>query len=205
MTFKFLCVYIILCTLLYKQNKRLKAQYIIAVFLPLSVLMAFRSPTMSICVDTNAYVDIFNLASYRSWTDILSFDAYKGSEFGYWLINKAFSLVSLDYLHFQIFISIIICGSIGYFIYRYIDNPILGVALYLGLGFYFTSYNISRQMLVVSIFALCIPIYIARKNILVSVTLSILLSTIHTTALLYLLCPLFSLIPRKFEKIIPLI
>lgn len=191
--------------MIYRQNRRLKAQYIFAVFLPLSALMAYRSPNMSICVDTFAYMDIFNIAINRSWTEILSFDAYKGSEFGYWLLNKTFSLVSKDYLHFQIFISTITCASIGYFIYKHIDNPILGVALYLGLGFYFVSYNISRQMLVVSIFALCLPIYTSRRNIPVAIAFSLLLSTIHTTALLFLLCPLFLIVPRAIEKFLPFI
>ena len=205
MIFQLLFVYILICTFIYKLNKRLKAQYIIAVFLPLSLLMAFRSPNMHMCVDTHAYMDIFRVASYRSWSDILSFDAYQGSEFGYWILNKAFLLLSTNYLHFQIFISVLTCGFIGYFIYKHMDNPILGIALYLGMGYYFFSYNISRQMLVVSIFALCIPLFATRKNILLSIVLCFLLSSLHTSSLLYLLCPAFLIIPRKLEKIMPVL
>lgn len=180
-----------------------KMAYLLLVFIPLGYLLGFRSPKMPICVDSYTYMDIFDYAVTRPLNELWELDSYAGAEFGYLIVNKLFSYVSADYYDFQIFSALIFCLCALFFIYRDVDVANLGVAIFLGLDFYFQAYNISRQMLVTMIFALLMPLFHNRKK-WIAIILIFLLSTIHTTSLLFSIILLVDLLPSKMDKYLPL-
>ena len=202
MTYILLTVYLVLVSLLYSHGLFKKKHYLFLSFAPLAYFMGFRSMDMPICVDTYNYSMLFDYVASESWGHLFSISSYSGAESGYLILNKLFSTLSPDYYFFQVCTSIIFCFAIAFFIYKQVDNPVLALSLFLGLNIYLSAYNISRQLLMVSLFSLLIP-FLKGKKWFLTIPVLFLLSTIHTTALLYLIVPLLYFIPERYNRFIP--
>lgn len=204
MEYLLLTIYLVLVSVCYSQKSITKKKYLIFCFAPLAYFMAFRSVDMPICVDSSNYAELFDYSKNERWDYLFSISGYSGAESGYLIFNKFFSLLSSDYYSFQIFVSVAYCFLFAYFIYKQVNNPIIGLSLFLGLDIYFTAYNISRQMFVVSLFTILIPLFYDKRKILAAL-LCLVFTTLHTTSFLYLIVPLLVIIPERYQKYVPIL
>lgn len=173
-------------------NKRCGFQrrkiYVILVMITCAVLMGLRGNKVGI--DTVNYVDLYHDVKGYS-IRILTKEFYWGSiECGFVLLNKIFSLIYDNYNFYQCALSIIYY----YFSYKFIINnvtkPRIACLLFVCLGLFLLPFNITRQMLAVVIAANSFT-YLLKDKKYIALFLIILASTIHTTALLALIIPIF--------------
>lgn len=166
-----------------------------------ATLMGLRGSTVGI--DTINYIDLYK--DVRSYSiRILTEEFYWGSiECGFVLLNKISSLIYDNYHFCQCIVSILYY----YFSYKFIINnatrPRIACLLFVCMGLFLMPFNITRQMLAVMIAANSFT-YILKNKIIKALLLILLASTIHTTALLALIIPLFYYLKDK-EFIIKLL
>jgi len=166
-------IYVILVTILlfasiFKFNKHVYW----ALFFLLLLIGGLRG--LSVGVDTSGYQDLF--IGYTS--------RYMGLEYGWILLNM---FVQFFFNNFQIvvFISmVLVLCPIFYVSRRMSINPILSIALFCLLYFYFNSFNITRQAIAGSFILMALySLYNGNKH---GYFIYVVLATLfHTTAILF--------------------
>lgn len=200
MIFFILFLYLVLLSVVFLLHPFNKGAYLFLIFVPLTILLSFRSMYMPICVDTYNYYELFELSKTLDWSDFVLFSSINGAETGYLLVNKVFSLFFDDYYYFQVFTSFVFCLNFAFFIYKNLHSPVIGLILFLGLGIYFAAYNVSRQMLAISIFVVLFSVF--RKKSFLPILITVFLSMIHISCLLLFIPILLLYIPEKFDKFV---
>lgn len=171
--------------------KRKKAAFFLSGFL-LFIISAFRNYTVG--TDTVTYKMVFDSTSNLSY----SFSQIKDTfnlESGYLILNRIIGYLHGDFRFFLVITSFITIFGYFYFIKKYSVNSFMSITLFVGLTYYFMSFNISRQFLATAIcfLALC---FIKDNKLMISIVLVLLATTIHMTSLTFL--PLILLI--RFGK-----
>lgn len=168
----------------------------------LIVISAFRS--WSVGADTLNYINLYRYANNASVENLLF--GYQGVDRGYLLYTKFLNNFS-ESGQFLLFVnSVIIVFSIFYFIYKNSNNDVLSVYLFLTLSQYLTSMNITRQYLVISIFVFAYEM-LKKNKFTIYILLILLASTIHSTALIFLiLVPIIWLKPtyKNLLRLLPI-
>lgn len=189
-----------------KKYKFNKSKFSVAVIMVIcAVLMGFRGNQVGI--DTVNYIDLYKEIKYYSIKLLLE-DFFWGSiECGFVLLNKISSLIFDSYYFHQCIVSIIYY----YFSYKFIVNnvttkPKIACLLFVCMGLFLMPLNITRQMLAVMISANSFT-YVSKNKIVKALLLILLASTIHFTALLALIIPVFYYIKDKgiLVKILPIL
>lgn len=111
----------------------------------LFLFAAFRGLTVGI--DTLNYVEKFELIRRYSIADILTSLYTERIEFGYALLNKLVSLFIPNARAVIILSAALICYGMAYAIWRYTDEDITPVILFVCSGLYLASFNVTRQVL----------------------------------------------------------
>jgi transmembrane protein EpsG len=123
--------------------------HIIVCLFALFLMMAFRGDFTS---DYNSYVYLFNYLKSLPISDVLSVNFYFNTiELGYALLNILIGYFTDNYIWLFIASSIVILLPIYKGIIKYSDIKWFSVLLFFIIGPYFTSFNITRQIMAVSL------------------------------------------------------
>lgn len=130
--------------------------------------------------DTENYISYFNEISKIPLTNIFKFPLEKG----YVFLNKIISYISIDSRVFFFIISAFIIYSFSRFIYKNSKNVFLSVILFLCLGFFGDSLNITRQMIAISIILYAYE-YIKIDKYFNAILITLLAISFHKTAIVF--------------------
>lgn len=143
--------------------------------------MGFRS--IEVGIDTPNYYYLCNQVSITPWTEIFRQWYTWSMEIGYCvLIKLTYSIVN-SYYFSQMVISFIYNYFIIRFIKKYSLNLSIACVVFLGMGFYLMAFNITRQMLAVSLIAYAFE-NMAEKRYLRYFMIIFVATSIHTSAII---------------------
>jgi hypothetical protein len=167
--------------ILFRNNNKI---YVTLILIFLSIFVIFRDS--SVGNDTIEYIRFF----YNSHeiTEVISDINVSRYEIGYVIINDLVKTLSDNYTILFFVTTMIYFITIGILISKYSKNPLLSITLFYGLGFYFISFNLIRQILALSFIMVGFMMKSNGKNV-VSIIFVILATFIHETAIVVL--PIF--------------
>lgn len=173
--FLIISFFLLLGTLLPKEKQNL---YLLISFIILFILSAFRGENVG--TDTINYKDLFN--SFQLNIDWIRLSIEPG-----WLfLNDVIIFLGGEYRHLIILSSFLTLASVFFVAKKYSLNPMLSILAYYLLYFYFYSFNISRQLLAVSI-VLVAFLFLIKNRIFLFAILIFFASLFHSSALICLL------------------
>lgn len=178
MLYNLLIVWLILLMIFFqgfiKQSSLTKLLFLFISGLTLAMISAFRFETSGDFY-TN-YIGFIKTSS-MSFKEIL----FNYDEYGHMLLRKVISLFAENPQWYFVISGLFIVISFLIFIYRYSPNVYLSVLLFVTIGGYFTSHNITRQYIAIAICLYAIPYLISRKPIKYFFV-TIMAMTFHTSA-----------------------
>jgi len=179
----------LLRVLLHEDTKRNRRIFCIASGLLLVLFSALRHPTVG--RDTVTFIEVFLKVEGRDILDVLQFSSW--TEPGFRLLCAFIGLFTKNGQWLIAVTSLIIHGSVTYFLYKHAKNPYLGMFLYMALMIYPLYLCIMRQALAVAIFLFAYG-FLKKKKWVPYVLIVLLASTFHTSVLIFLACPLLTLL-----------
>lgn len=154
---------ILIYSLFFKDKKKL----VILITFQMMMILAFRSKMLG--VDLNNYELFYATYKNYSFFEIIKsirFIGYAnlayGTESGYVLFNWIIGTLGFDFHSYLIICAIICMSSIGIFIYRYSEEPVVSFIMFLALNGYEYFFGILRQSLGLAIFLFAIP-FVERR------------------------------------------
>lgn len=174
-----------------------KKFFLLLNFIPIIFIAGFRDIING--RDTFMYINIYNTIKDTDWNYI--FDVIPRIDKGYLLINKLISLLDVDYTGFFLIISLITYTAIAIFFYRYSFNVWISVYLFITNLYIYDPFNIIRQMLALSIILIGFKLFFKEKY-KYFILVIIIASTIHLSAMLFLLLLLFKVKDNSINKLI---
>lgn len=170
-----------------KKSFRLEVSYFF-VFLVFSIIFTFRGPFTQ---DYNSYKFFYYFIADLPISSI--FNTIYPIEDGFIFFTKIINLVFPNYFFYQFIISLVIILPIFSLSKRFSIYPWFSLLLFLVIGGYYSSFNITRQVMAASIFFFSL-IFIYKKNIFLYLSLCFLAFLFHKTSLiLFLVYPFFFL------------
>lgn len=213
--FSFALVNFAFLTCGYKNSrKRLVWMVFCGVFLAL--LIGFRGENVG--EDTSSYLNIAEYACNLKWSQVFaSFpkSAYSITDFGggYYYVNKietlflAFCKLIVDIFNSEqlvlVFMASITVFGFFYFIWKNSTNKYFSVYVFLCEFAFMNSFNISRQMMAMSIGVNTYTL-LRKKKTAKAIMLLLISSMIHTSAIIYMLL-FFLFLVKDFNKFLKLI
>ena len=199
LTYNILLLYIILVSIFFdiRESKKKKIIYLFLIFIPMTIIMGIRN--ISVGTDTSLYCSIFKYIANENFDTALSQYPIV------WVsINKIISLIGTDNVNYIFSIAVLINLFVAKFIYDNSDDVKMSVILYILSYFYF---NIGRQFLSM---AICVYAYKYlnnknKKETIKFMLLVLLAIGIHPTAIIFMLCILTLLKPKRKNIILCLI
>ncbi len=176
--------------LLPRNTKGARRIFAVFCFLLLTFIAACRAPTVG--RDTTLFLDVFEKLHGRGFVDTMLFSSWV--EPGFRLLCFFVSRFTANGQWLIALTAVLINGSVSRFIYRHAENVYLSFYLYLALMLYPFYLNIMRQALAIAVLLFAWDFLKKRRFAFYSL-LVLLAATFHTSALLFLLCPLLLLIP----------
>jgi len=164
-------------------------QVLILVF-PLFILTSSRNITVG--NDTFNYYYAFNTMS----KDFFDFSTSR-FELGYIFFNKIVQFIGLEYIHFQVLISILFYISFIKLLKKYSINIPMSITIFISMHLFFQTMNLSRQFMAVSILFLSFH-YLVNKKVFKYFISVVIASFFHSTAWVFFLVYPFS--KMKFSK-----
>lgn len=156
--------------------------YIGIVFSVFAFLMMFKGQDVG--NDTRAYIALFN--EIKRYTDVNFFLKFTRYEKGFVYLNRIISMYTNDAHFLFIVTGPIIAFSFARFIYKYSKMPWLSAYMFLTLQFFDLSLSGIRQILSISILLFSYD-FIIKKKIVPFVLLVFLATSIHTSAMAFVL------------------
>lgn len=153
-------------------EKGKKALFCIYSFLQMSMLSSFR---YNIGTDYMSYMRLYG-ESLKYGINYYYFEP------GYNLINWLSDCIGGGFTCSIVISAFLTVGPILYTIYRYSENTLLSVLLYIMFGFYTASFSLIRTHLAVAISLLAIP-FLRKRNFFIYTIIVLIASLFHITAL----------------------
>ena len=173
---------------IFKRESAAKKIFLIVTGLTLFLISAFRYETTG---DFHAnYIGFLKVSNLSFKQLVLNND-----EFGHMFLRKIISLFTDNPQWYFVVTGFFIVFSFYIYIYRFSPNVYLSVLLFITIGGFFTSHNITRQYISIAICLWGIPYLISRKTIKYFICIIIAI-TFHTSA--------FVMIPVYFLSKIPI-
>ncbi len=148
----------------------------------------------SVGSDTSNYIRIFEMDAELSWREC--FEYFKNYYFrehtamdmepGYILFEKLIASIWYHEGFYKFAIAAIFMPSMGYFIYKYSDDPCLAFMLYFGLFYNMFSLTGYRQVLSVSIGIFWSYKYVKQRKFWKFLLLVLVAATIHKSTLVFI-------------------
>ena len=167
----------------------------------LVALAALRAPTVG--RDTALFLDVFARLDGRPLPDALGYSSWV--EPGFKLLCWLVGLFTDNGQWLTVVSAVIIHTAVSVFIYKHVKNVYLGFFLYVTMMIYPMYFNTMRQALAVSVLLFAWGFFKKRKFHWY-VLLVLLAASFHTSALLFLPCPLLTLVPvnkRTLRVLLP--
>lgn len=189
---------------IYKIVIKHKKVFCIIVSLQLFLILALRNPILG--TDLQIYSKGFQYISRLSFTEMISkLHLIKVAdliypfsfESGYTVLNWSISRIGLGFQGLLAVCAAINVISIGRFIYKYSDEPVLSFAIFISFNMYFYCFGILRQSLALSIMLWAIP-YMIDKNYLKAALVIFVAFLMHRTAIVVF--PLILLAKIKVKR-----
>ena len=168
------------------------------------LILALRAPTLG--VDLDNYSAGFEFISGLDLADLVSrlnliktaelvypFDYESGYAVANWIVGK----MGFDFHGFLVIHAAFCMFSAGRFIYKYCDDPKVGFALFLSMGFFQYLFGILRQTLALAILLFAIPL-IKKKKPIPYILICLLAFTVHRVSLI--LVPLYFICQIRLTK-----
>ncbi|MDT2747772.1 EpsG family protein [Vagococcus fluvialis] len=184
MSVYFLCLFIPLCCSLISTKR---ANFLLVLFFVFIVVI---SGYRYVGTDVPAYKIYFESIDAYS----LSFPLY---EKGYFVLNKIISFFTNDFQYVLIVTALITLIPIYTTIKKYSINPFLSLFYFISFYFYFNSFNLVRQYLVVSFLFYSVK-FIFEKRLIPFVLTVLVASLFHMTALFFI--PFYWLCRIKYRS-----
>lgn len=171
---------------IYKAVIKNKKTFCIVISLQLFLILALRNTAM-VDVDIPVYDKAFQIIRDISFPNLLSetgffiLRGFVGFEGGYVLFNWLISHIGIGFHGFLVICGAINCVSVGRFIYKYSDNPLLSFSIFIAFDMYTYCFFILRQSLALSIILWAVPFMLERKR-LKAMLIILLASSFHLTA-----------------------
>jgi hypothetical protein len=165
----------------------------------LILVSALRAPTVG--RDTASFIEVFLKIEGRDFLDVLKFSSW--TEPGFRLLCAFLGLFTKNGQWLIVITSLLIHGAVVYFLYKHCKNPYLGCFLYVTTMLYPLFFSMMRQALAVAVWMLSYG-FLKRKKWVPYLLMVLLAASFHTSALLFLAFPLFTLfrVERKHLKVL---
>ena len=170
----------------------LKKKKLFIFFTTLNLIIINGLRDSSIGIDTIRYERNFYNAAAETMLDL----ANRRSEFGYNLLTKVAVETFGNFNLWLLIVAIFMFVTFGWFVYKYSKNAYISFLVFLALGFYGHTFNITRQLMAVMIVLLSYPFLLNRKLFKFSGTVFI-ASLFHSSALVFLLAYIIDAIKIK--------
>lgn len=191
--FLLLAIYLIVLSFAVPEAEKKKKSFLAA--LGFVIILCLRSPYCGLDVTgttgtimSNSYGGVFlNMPNY-SFGDIIRSPKYVGGhmEMGWLLLAKTISMFTHNLQVYLAIIAVLQFLPIAYVIRKYSSNVVLSYFVFACLGFYVHYFSGIRQMLAVSLILLAFD-QLYQKRYLWYALVVLLASTIHSSAILFLL------------------
>lgn len=154
------------------------------------LVMALRSPWCGVDLYRGAgevsYYWVFEKVKDYNLLDIYALQSRTSQEVGWVVYNKLVSLICSDFQFFLAFTALLIVGIVGFVIYIYSSNIYMSILVYCTFGLYHFCFSGLRQGLAISLTFLSY-FFLERKKFFWFVIIVLLASTMHSSALIFLI------------------
>ena len=181
-----------LCT--FWKNRWAKLSYVGAMGVIFTVLAGIRFLTG---YDYASYWPIFTESYGLDWFDLS--DSLIRFERGYLMVNKTIANFTVEAPAIFFFFGAVYAVSVMWFIYRYSSNPWMSVAAFLCFGLFFNSFCFMRQY-TATVILMWALIDIKENRPMRFVTLVLLASTFHLSALIFL--PFYLILKIPLNRVV---
>lgn len=152
------------------------------------IVLALRSPYCGVDLlgigEGAGYIGTFKRLTYSSWSDLNTIEYF---EPGWTVYCKLCSYISDDPQMFLAITAAITVGLIAWMIYRYAQSVFLAFVIYVSFGLYLFAFSGIRQALALSITFFASHFVIQKKYLWLFIALVLLASSIHTSAIIFLI------------------
>ena len=187
------------------KSQRLKRRYIIFAFSFIILLAALRKYTIGIDLEGH-YAARYSLVAFYNWSDMPEFSLLSQYGIGYCYFIKFLTLISTDVQFYITVTSLIIYGSVGFFIYKNSTDVVMSTCLFVLFCVNYMFMNIICQGLAISLVLLGYNFSIDAKRKkdrhVVFLVFILLAYLIHTSALLCFILLLFKKLKFKISHIV---
>lgn len=160
-----------------ERNSRI---YILIVSFMLISISGLRG--LSVGIDTYAYYLRFNSLKALDITEIF---LGLNNEYGFRLFEYIVGRIFGEFQVLLVLVAILYIGAISYIIYKYSLSPLLSYILFIGLGFFTFGMSAIRQTMAIGFTVIAFK-YIPKKQLTKFLFFTILASTFHITALIFI-------------------
>lgn len=154
------------------------------------IVMALRSPWCGVDLYRGAgevsYFWVFEKVRDYSFFEVPILTTKVSQEIGWILYNKIISLLTDDFQLFLALTALLTVGLIGFVIYKYSSNIYLSILVFCTFGLYHFFFSGLRQGVAVSL-TFFAYYFLDQKKYLIFCLLVLLASTMHSSALVFLL------------------
>lgn len=178
--FFYLLLMIFILTFGLLMEKRNKKAYVVIISILLILISGLRKYTVGI--DSEQYYFSYKMIGELSWENLIN----TRYEYGYALFCRILNLISNNSQILFFISSIINIVAISKLIYKYSTNATLSFFIYVALGIFFSSMNVLRQTLALSIVLFGIDFLLKNKK-KIFVIFVIIAAQFHSTAYVALL------------------
>ncbi len=178
------------------RNLHQYSSYVMCMGIWLFFVAAFRNYTVG--ADTYVYMRRYTIFAALKWNELFKMADRYMFEYGYAIINKLLGYINKNPRFLLWMVALFVIFIFSYYIYRESKIPWLSFYMFITLGMFGESLCLWRQYIAVAFVLLA---YDAIKNnkLFIFVTMILLASTFHTSALVVL--PMFWISKIKFNKL----
>lgn len=168
-----------------EKERRANKGYIICIFVGLILIVGLRHESMG--TDLASYLPSFDMLNSYSLLEVFFLPPYLNYEKGYVILNKLVGTVcGGNRSFFLLFCAIVSYIPVGRLIYKYSNNLVLSIVIYLGLPVFLVPYSALRQGIAIGI-TLCAFDAILENRGKKFFLLVLFASTFHSSAIVFLL------------------
>lgn len=166
--------------------------------LAIFLVLALKGDTVG--YDIAGYKEQYIVSAKKAWDDV----DYVYFEPGYITLTKIFSKAGVSFQLFMAFVYALACSSIYFFVKKYSKSPAISILIFICYQFFVFYVSGVRQTIAMS---LCLIAYMvsqckAKRVFFISLLINIVAISIHTSAIIFFVVLIFSLVKSKKINIV---
>lgn len=183
-------------------SEKRKKRYVFVCFALMILIAGLRSRSVGIDLQSHFAISYEEIAIIN-WNQLDDYAQFRQYGVGFCYFCKLLTIICSDAQFFIFVTSMIVYGSVGYFVYKHSKDVALSTCLFMFFCLFFMFMNVVRQALALAIVLIGFEILqkksLKLRRYLIFGALVVLASTFHTSAILCL--PFVVLFKVKFKKI----